>query len=382
MGIIHSQRELFDIPDQIAYFNCAYYSPLLLESTKRLHFGVDSKKHPWERVPADFFKEAEIIRELSCSLFGGDVDGFAVIPSVSYGMSTVGRILETNLKKGDRVLIVAEEFPSIVFPLQRAAKEIGIILDVVDTPIDGNWTAAILNNMDHSVKAVALSSCHWTNGALIDLVAIRHKCDEINAILMIDATQTLGVIPFSINEIKPDFLIAAGYKWLLGPYGFSLFYIDQKWRNERPLEETWIGRENAEDFANLVNYSDVYMSGSRRFEMGEKCTPTILPGVIAALEQIKTWGIPNIAQTLLSITQRIELNLDKLGFQLLDKSQRSPHILGARIPDAYTGNLVAELKTKNIYISQRSKSIRIAPHLYINDRDIERLNQAMNELLH
>ncbi|MEZ4809262.1 MAG: aminotransferase class V-fold PLP-dependent enzyme [Allomuricauda sp.] len=381
MGILKTQRDLFDIPEHIAYFNCAYYSPLLKESASRLHTGVSSKSRPWERTPADFFNDAESVRQLSSDIFGGDPNGFAVVPSASYGISSASRILESTLTKNDGVLVVAEEFPSIVLSMKRLANETGAKLITVETPEDKNWTEAILNRMDGTIRVVAISSCHWTNGAFIDLKRIREKCDECDTILLIDATQTLGAMPLSIEEIRPDFLVASGYKWLLSPYGFSLFYVDGRWRNERPLEETWVARENAQDFANLVDYSDAYMKGSRRFEVGEKCTPTILPGAIAALEQIKEWGVDNIAETLLNINQQIEKNLLQLGFTLPPNSQRCPHMLGAVTPPNSSQNLVAELKSRNIYISQRGRSLRFAPHLYINDNDIDRLNSTISELI-
>jgi selenocysteine lyase/cysteine desulfurase len=91
-----------------------------------------------------------------------------------------------------------------------------------------------------------------------------------------DATQTLAAMPFSIENVQPDFLVAAGYKWLLCPYGFSLLYVSERWRNARPLEETWLARDNAENFAALVKYSDTYIPGARKFDVGEKCTATIL----------------------------------------------------------------------------------------------------------
>ncbi len=381
MSILKTQRALFDIPNDIAYFNCAYNSPLLLESTRILHIGVDSKSHPWKRTPGDFFHDAEVIRQLSSEIFGGDSDGFAIVPSASYGLSTASRILESSLTENDEILLIDEEFPSIVLPFKRVAMETGSKITTVKTPKDGNWTEAIVRIINENTKVVAISSCHWTNGAYIDLSIIREMCDKFKATLIIDTTQTLGAMPFSIDEIKPDFMVAAGYKWLLCPYGFSLLYVAEKWRNERPLEETWIARENAQDFANLVNYSEIYMNGSRRFEVGEKCTPTILPGAIAALEQIKTWGVTNISDSILNINRQIETNLIQLGFQLPDKFQRCPHILGATIPENFSRNIVNELKEKKIFISQRGKSLRFAPHLYISNSDIDRLNNAITELM-
>ena len=181
--------------------------------------------------------------------------------------------------------------------------------------------------------------------------------------------------------MKPDFLVAAGYKWLLCPYGFGLLYVSEQWRNARALEETWLARDNAEDFTALVKYSDTYLPGARRFDVGEKCTPTILPGAIAALEQIKIWGVENIAESLSKINKSIAEHLEQHGFHLQDASQRCPHMFGARLPHGYRGNLVAELKMRQIFISQRGNAVRFAPHLYINNHDVDRLLEAITKIV-
>jgi selenocysteine lyase/cysteine desulfurase len=375
---IPSQRSLFDIPEDIAYLNCSYYSPQLNETHKRLLAGISSKNHPWERMTSHFFDDANTIRSLVSDIFGGDANGYAIINSASYGISTAANAIEPQLQKGDTILLIDEDFPSNALPWRRIAKEREVNILTVPTPEDGNWTKAITNKIDKSIKVVALPNCHWTNGAFIDLVAIRQACNLSGSIMVVDATQSLGAMPFPIDLIKPDFLVAAGYKWLLCPYGFSMMYVSEQWRDSRPLEESWQARENAEDFASLVNYSDTYMPGARRFDVGEKCTAT-LPGAIAALEQIKSWGVQQIADSLSTINNKIAAHLLQLGFQLPDDSQRCPHLFGARIPDRYTGNLVSELRERKIFISQRGKSIRFAPHLYINDHDLKRLLDTMDE---
>jgi selenocysteine lyase/cysteine desulfurase len=376
---MNSQRHLFDIPTDIVYFNCAYYSPQLNESRKRLLEGVTSKSHPWERTPPDFFTDAETIRRSAASLLGGKPEGFAIIPSVSYGLSTAARAIEPQLGKGDSILILEEGFPSNVLPWVSVSKERGAKLITVPVPVDGNWTNAIIGKIDKSVKVLALFTCHWTNGAFINLAKIRKAAGD-DIMMAVDATQSLGAMSFSIDDIRPDFLVSAGYKWLLCPYGFSLMYVSERWRNARPLEESWQARENAEDFGSLVNSSDKYMSGARRFDVGQKGTPTILPGVIAALEQIKDWGIDHISDSLLGINNRIADHLSSLGFQLPDSSQRSPHMFGAIIPDRYKGNLVSELSKKKIFISQRGNSVRFSPHLHISEQDITRLHETLHDL--
>ena len=376
---MNPQRLLFDIPDDIAYFNCAYYSPLLIESRKKLMEGVKSKSHPWERTARDFFSDAETIRKSAASLFGGEPDGYAIIPSVSYGISTAARAMEPQLGKDDSILILEEGFPSNVLPWIRIAKERGTKLITVSVPGDGNWTNAIIEKIDKGVKVLALFPCLWTNGVFIDLAKIRKAIGD-DVMMTIDATQSLGAMAFSIDEVRPDFLVSAGYKWLLCPYGFSLMYVSEKWRNARPLEESWQAREYADDFGSLVNSSDKYMTGARRFDVGQKGTPTILPGVIAALEQINAWGIENISDSLLGINKRIADHLSALGFQLPDSSQRSPHMFGAIIPDKYKGDLISELSKRKIYISQRGNSVRFSPHLHISENDIERLLATLDDL--
>jgi selenocysteine lyase/cysteine desulfurase len=381
MPLLSSQRHLFDIPDDIAYFNCATSSPQLNESQRRLHAGVRSKSHPWERTTQSFFDDAETIRGLSAEIFGGDADDYAVVPAASYGLSTAARAVEPHLKAGDRILVIADEFPSIVLSWRRTAQETGAILVTVPTPEDGNWTQAILGFIDTSVKVVAISSCHWMNGAYIDLPSVGKACRAAGSILVVDATQSLGAMPFSFAEIQPDFLVAAGYKWLLSPYGFGLLYVSERWRDARPLEETWLARLNAEDFTTLAQYSDTYMPGARRFDVGEKCTATILPGAVAALEQIKMWGVENIAASLAAINARIAVHLEQLGCRLPEITQRCPHMFGAKLPETCTGDLVAELKARNIYISQRGNSLRFAPHLHVSEHDVERLLKGLGELI-
>ncbi|HUW75948.1 MAG TPA: aminotransferase class V-fold PLP-dependent enzyme [Gallionella sp.] len=381
MPLLPSQRHLFDIPDDIAYFNCASSSPQLNESQRRLHAGVRSKSHPWERTTLSFFDDAETIRGLSAAIFGGDTDGYAVVPAASYGMSTAARAVEPHLKTGDQILLITDEFPSVVLPWRRTARETGALLVTVATPEDGDWTRAILENIGTGVKVVAVSSCHWTNGAYIDLRLISQACRKAGAVLVVDATQTLGAMPFPMAEVQPDFLVAAGYKWLLCPYGFGLLYVSARWRDARPLEETWLARDNAGDFTALLKYSDTYMPGARRFDVGEKCTATILPGAVAALEQIKMWGVENIAASLAAINAKIAVHLEQLGCRLPANTQRCPHLLGAELPRTYTGNLVDGLKSRNIFISQRGNSLRFAPHLHVNGHDVDRLIYALGELM-
>lgn len=381
MKLLPPQRHLFDIPEDIAYFNCAYNSPQLNASRERLLAGATAKSHPWRRQVEDFFADADRLRQLCAQLFGGRADGYAIIPAASYGLATAARAIESELDEGSEMVVMAEEFPSNVLPWQRLARERGARLVTVPTPVDSDWTRAIVAAVTPASKVVAVSSCHWTNGSRVDLVAVGAACRRVGAALVVDATQSLGAMVLDVEEVRPDFLVAAGYKWPLCPYGVGFLYVGADWRDARPLEETWLARDNSRNFAGLVNYSDGYLAGARRFDVGETCVPTLLPGAIAALEQLAAWGVGNIAATLAAINQRLAVALSELGFRLPPPEQRCPHMFGAGLPGGCDINMVASLAEQGIFISQRGKALRFAPHLHITENDIERLLTAVKGLI-
>ena len=195
------------------------------------------------------------------------------IPAASYGVSSAARAIEPTLKAGDRIVVVEGEFPSNVLPWRRVARETGAVVVTVPTPGDGDWTTAALVALARGARVAALGNCHWTNGARLDLVTIAEACRAVGAALVLDNTQSWGAMPLDLNSVQPDFVVASGYKWLLCPYGFSLMYVGPAWRDARPLEETWLARTKAEDFTSLVNYSDTYMPGARRFDAERSVRP-------------------------------------------------------------------------------------------------------------
>ena len=103
-----------------------------------------------------------------------------------------------------------------------------------------------------------MSHIHWADGTLFDLKAIRQRTRDVGALLIIDGTQSIGALPFDIQEIQPDALICAGYKWLMGPYSLGLAYLGEFFDEGIPIEENWKNRHNSHHFARLVNYEDKY----------------------------------------------------------------------------------------------------------------------------
>ncbi len=278
------QRELFEIPDHITYFNCAYLSPLMKPVKEAGVQGVMRKAKPWELAPHHFFDESNELRQLVAEMINGDPAGVAIVPSVSYGVSLAAKNIK--IRKNQHIVVLAEQFPSNIYPWRELCKTSGCSIRTVNRPEDSNWTQAILENMDENTGLVALPNCHWTDGSMADLVRVGQECRKREIPLVLDVTQSMGAMPLNLEEIKPAFLIAAGYKWLMGPYSIAYLYVDEAYRNGEPLEYNWITRDKSDNFARLVDYNDQLSPGAQRFDVGERSNFTLMPMAIASLKQL------------------------------------------------------------------------------------------------
>jgi len=146
-------------------------------------------------------------RAAFAALLGGSLDDVAIIPAVSYGMSVAASILP--VRSGQRVLLLDEEFPSVIYPWQERARAAGAEAVLIPRPANDDWSSAILERIDHRTAVAALPALHWTDGARIDLVAIGARLREVGATLALDLTQSLGAMPFDLAAVQPDVVVAS-----------------------------------------------------------------------------------------------------------------------------------------------------------------------------
>jgi len=375
--MIPCQKHLFNIPEDITYLNCSYLSPQLRSVSEAGQIGVVRKEHPWQVTPEDFFSETEITRGLFARIIDSETDDIAIIPAVSYGMSVAAK--NVNVGKNDTIVVLEDQFPSNIYPWRELAKEKGAKVRTVPRPKNDNLTDALLNQIDKNTAIVALPGCHWTDGALIDLVKIGSRCREIQAVFIVDATQSLGALPLSVREVQPDFLVAASYKWLFGPYSLGFMYVSPRYQGGKPLEHSWINRKNSQDFAGLVNYRDEFQPGARRFDVGERSNFALMPMAKTALQQILDWKVYEIASTLSQMTDQIADRAIELGLNVAPALKRAGHMLGLRFSGKMPTDLVDRLSEKKIYVSVRGNSIRVSPHLYNTEQDIEKFLKILSE---
>jgi len=367
------QRELFDIPDDVAYFNCASLSPQLKAAAEAGAAALARRARPWRIAGADWFGEVEERRALFARLAGVDPEGVALVPATSYGLAVAAANL--TARPGQRVLVLAEDYPSNWYTWQRFAGRTGA--EVVAVERDGrSWGEAVVEATDERTVVVAVLAVHWTDGGAVDLAAIGARAREAGAALVMDASQALGAMPLDLAAIRPDYLVSVGYKWLLGPFALGYLYVAEHLRDGVPLEENWISRLGSEDFAALVDYQDRYQPGARRFDVGQRTAFETTPMAVAALRQLLDWEVPRIAATLGQITGRIQREVEALGLPLTS-SDRAPHMLGIGLPDQARARVAGALADAGVFAGVRGSSLRVSPHLWTTDQDIERLVGAL-----
>jgi len=375
--MLENQSHLFNLPDDITYLNCAYMSPMLRSVAEKGVHSIYRKDDPTTIKPDDFFANGRELRAEFAKLIEADnPDQCAVIPSVSYGMATVAQNLKAG--KGDNIVFCDEQFPSNVYAWHQLAKDRGIELKMV-TPPDGdergkNWNQQLLEAIDNQTKLVSIGHVHWADGTLFDLKAIRQRTREVGAALVIDGTQSIGAMPFSVKEFEPDAVIVAGYKWLMGPYALGVAYYGDYFSQGQPIENNWMNRLNSENFAGLVNYQDEYQPGSLRYEVGESANFVLSPMLTEAIKQVNAWGADNIQQYTGQLIGSYLDELRSMGFQVESPEYRGNHLVGIRLPEHLSLESVKEYFTANrVFLSYRGNSIRIAPNVYNSTKDMDAL---------
>ncbi|MEP4497814.1 MAG: aminotransferase class V-fold PLP-dependent enzyme [Ekhidna sp.] len=356
-------------------------SPLLKKVEKAGIEGIKKKRKPFHISPDDFFHEADTLRLLYSKLIDNpEPDRTVIIPSVSYGLANVANNLP--FKDGE-ILVCDEQFPSNMYPWMKL-EERGFELKVItpsDSPKRGeSWNEKILGAINEKTRLVSIGHIHWSDGTLFQLELIRKKLDEYGGLLAVDGTQSIGALPFSISKIRPDALICAGYKWLMGPYSIGMAYYGPAFDKGTPIEENWINRSNSDDFTQLVNYQPNYRDQAIRYEVGEHSNFILVPMLKQAIKQLLKWAPENIQSYTQELLQNAILEMRDLGFRIEEEAYRSHHLFGIRLPNSIKMESVqSALKGNRVSVSFRGDAIRVAPNVYNDEMDVRKLLKAMKE---
>ena len=384
--VLENQRHLFSIPNHITYLNTAYISPSF-KSVETAGIGaILRKSQPFGIGSSEFFEPVNKVRKQFAQLV--EVENYeriATVPSVSYGIANVANNIHLN--EGHEIILLDEQFPSNVYSWQKLAEKYGAKIITVKKPKSSNdsvkqWNKDIINAINDKTAVVAMAHIHWSNGILFDLKAIREKTREHSALLIIDGSQSVGALPFSVKELEPDALICAGYKWLFGPYACGYAYFGPYFDNGIPIEDNWANRLNSENFAGLTSYESEYKPFAGRYAMGESGSFIAIPMQLEALKQINEWTPSAIQDYCKSISSDAVKELKSLGCHIENDDDRAHHLFGIKLPVGLdVENFKQLLKKQDIYLSFRGNYIRVSCHLFNTKNDFTKLVNCMAQAL-
>lgn len=376
MATMTNQRHLFRLKADEIYINGAYMSPQLKTVEAAGIDQLSRKANPSDIQVNDFFTDKHTLRELFAKLIEAeDAKRIAIIPSVSFGIATVAQNIPFAVH--DEILLLEEQFPSNYYVWQQISEEKKIRLKIIKAPPVGlgralRWNELILEAITPATKVVSIPHVHWADGSKFDLEKIRKKCNEVGAYLIIDGTQSVGAMPFSVKEIQPDALICGGYKWLMGHYGLGVAYFNSKFDNGLPLDNNWMNHVGSENFAGLVNYNTSLKPKAERYDVGESSNFILVAMLNKGLEQVLEWQPDRIQQYCKSLTSSWNETLTSLGHFIEEPTYRAKHLFGVYLnPKTPLHQLQQRLEQHKIKVSFRGNSVRISPHVYNTKQELE-----------
>ncbi|MDX1462161.1 MAG: aminotransferase class V-fold PLP-dependent enzyme [Marinirhabdus sp.] len=379
---MQNQKHQFRLDSEITYLNGAYMSPQL-KSVEEIGVQCLSKKNtPYSISEADFFEDKITLKKRFAQLIETqDHETIAIIPSVSYGIAIAAHNIP--FKKGDEIIVLEEQFPSNYYAWKALEESIGVVVKTVQapkiTPSRGaTWNTSILEAINSKTKCVAIPNCHWADGTLFDLKAIRTRTHEVDAYLIIDGTQSVGALPFSVEKIKPDALICGGYKWLMGPYSLGVAYFGERFHNGNPIENNWMNHMGSEDFSKLVKYNHILKPKAARYDVGESSNFILTPMLSEAIRQLNAWGVENIQSYCKSISTAAIARLRDRGHFIEEDTMRSHHLFGIYPSEEKSMSVIKSALTKaNIFVSYRGNAIRVSPNVYNTASDLDHLAEVI-----
>ena len=380
--MLPSQRDAFDMPRDISYLNAAAWTPLPRASQEAGHVGVARKGQPWKIAPDFAAGIHDRTRRAAASLINADPADVAIISSVSYGVATAAKSLK--VPRGSRVLVLAEDHSSPVLEWMVRAPEQGFTVETVPQPADGDWTAALLAAIDRPSAPVGLASIasvHWSDGGAIDLLPVAAALRAHGAALLIDATHGAGVMHLDVKTLDPDFMIFPTYKWVLGPYGRAFLYIAKRHQDGIPLEQTGFGRRGVSAEHTPYMRDTAYVTGARRFDMGERDHFITMEMAAIGMEMVAQWGADAITERLRMLTNRLAEGLGNSGALVPDARVRAPHILSLGFPKGMPNQLLERLEAQGAYAAPRLGRLRISPHVYNDEQDVDRFIEVFRNVM-
>src|SRR6267378_4466787 len=370
------RQEWFEIEDA-TYLNLAGQSPMPKVSIRAVQAALEAKKYPHQKPDATFFEVPNRIRASIAKLIGAKPEEVALTSGASAGAMAVAYGL--MWKPGDEIVTAKGEFPLQYTAWKPMEEREGLKLKIV-APRERFISADdLIAAMTPKTRLVSVSMVRYDDGSLLDAPRVAAACRKQGALLLLDASQGCGAVPMDVNRLGADFMVSAGYKWLLGPFGTGFFWVKSEHLGMvRPGPFHWMAVEGSDNFAAL-NFEDPKPSVSAmRWDSAEWASyyNFNLVAMDASVDFVVRTGPELVAAHNRKLIELMFERLPKDRFVIaspLDAARRGPYgCFAARSPEK-TAEHYHHLRKENVVVSLREGNIRVSPHLYNTERDIDRL---------
>jgi selenocysteine lyase/cysteine desulfurase len=372
--------EQFPVLGKWNFLNHAGVSPMPRAVSDAVRKGVEQCETD-VYLGTDWFADIAKVKDEAARFVNADRADIALVKNTSEAVSIVAQGLDWQ--PGDRVVTANIEYPANVYPWMEAGRKFGIELAMVPEETDDNGRRQV-----HLEKIIAelekprtrlltLSHVEFASGQRHDIATLGQFCRERGILFFVDGIQSLGALPVDVKTMNIDFLGACGHKWMMGPLGAGLFYIRHDLHDRvRPIV---VGASSVINELDYGNYDFTLKPDARRYESG---TPNLLGflGFGAALRLLQSVGIPAIAERLKALTDRLTAELELKGYQII--SPRDGTAWSGMVcftsPNHDHEVLSAMLrKDHHIEIAVREKRLRVSPHFYNTEAQIDQLLAAL-----
>ncbi len=368
-----SLRAQMPVAAKWAYFDHAAVAPLSSPAQQAIATWTQQAAIEGDTCWPEWNRRVENARTLAARLLGAEAEEIALVHSTTEGIGLVAE--GYPWRAGDNVVTLENEFPSNLYPWMNLASR-GVETRRVQ-PQEGRVDLTQLAAAcDARTRILSVSWVGYVSGWRCDLDAMVELARKAGALLFVDAIQGLGVFPLDVKNTPIDFLAADGHKWLLGPEGAGLFYLRREHLELlRPIGVGWHSVEHASDYSHIELK---LKSTAARYEGGTQNMVGFL-GLAESLQLLVDLGQAAIGRRVLEITDLACERLRQAGAAIasLREGEHRSGIVSFEMPGQNSASLRQRALAAGVAMSARGGKLRISPHAYVNEDDIERLIDAI-----
>lgn len=360
-------RDLFPAARNYTYLNSAAIGPLPSVTVAATTAQMEDVAAHGSSNLQQWLATRSRVRELIASMLGGRAKDIAFMRNTSDGLCAVAAGLKW--KPGDNIVTYASEFPANSYPWRKLRDDHGVELRFC-TDLDA---AEICGLIDEKTRLVAVSAVQYATGLRVDLEAIGRTVRRHHGLFVVDLIQAFGATPLDLPALYIDVAAGASYKWLCAPEGCGIFYISDRARDRiKPVSRGWTSVARPWD---LDDCEQELLTDARAWETGMGGT-ALLYGLEQSLRLLCEAGIDKIAEYLSGLTDLFCDMVPGGKYQIVSCRSREcrSQIVSIRPLNGLGSTFVAEqLARHKIVVSARGELLRVAPHFFNNQADIERL---------